>query len=135
MKYVPTIAGALLGLMFVAFSTLFFLKLVPTPEFPEGSPIAMMMGAFGPTGYMAFVKALELIGGLLVAIPVTRNLGLLVLGPIIVNIIAFHVFITQGAGLFEPTLIAIVVLATFLLWCERKAFGYLITRPRGGGAA
>ena len=84
------------------------------------------MGAFGKTGYLTFVKVFELIGGILVTIPRTRNFGLLVLGPIILNILAFHVFITKGAGLFEPPLVLIVMLAVFLLWSERKAFAQLI---------
>lgn len=84
------------------------------------------MGAFGQTGYLTFVKAFELIGGILVAIPRIRNFGLLVLGPIIINILAFHVFITKGAGLFEPPLVLMVILAVFLLWSERKAFAQLI---------
>ncbi len=53
------------------------------------------MAAFGPTGYMTFVKILELLGGLLVIVPKTRNFGLLILGPILVNILAFHVFIEK----------------------------------------
>ena len=135
MKYAPTIAGALLGLLFVAFSLMVLLKLVPTPALPaDGSPIALFMGAFIPTGYATFVKIFELIGGILVAIPRTRNLGLLVLGPIIINILAFHTFITKGAGLFSPPLVLIVLLAAFLVWSERKAFAQLI-RPRRSEAA
>jgi hypothetical protein len=85
----------------------------------------MFFGAFGPTGYMTFVKVLELLGGILVAIPRTRNFGLLVLGPIIVNILAFHAFITKGEGLFNPMLIVIVLLALYLLWVGRKGFAGL----------
>jgi len=116
------IAGILLGLLFLFASVLFLFKLGPQPEFPEGSPIAMFMGALGPTGYMTFIKVFEMLGGVLVAIPRTRNLGLLVLGPIIVNILAFHVFITGGAGLLNPMLLAVVVLPLYLLWVERQAF-------------
>jgi putative oxidoreductase len=127
MKYAPAIAGALLGFLFVAFSLMVLLKLVPIPPPPaDGSPVALFMGAFGPTGYLTFVKAFELIGGILVAIPRTRNFGLLVLGPIIVNILAFHILITGGAGLFDPVLVFIVGLAAFLLWSEREAFGKLL---------
>ncbi len=127
MKYAPTIAGALLGFLFVAFSLMVLLKLVPIPPPPaDGSPIALFMGAFIPTGYVTFVKIFELIGGILVAIPRTRNLGLLVLGPIIINIVAFHTFIAKGVGLFSPPLVLIVLLAAFLLWFERKAFAQLI---------
>ncbi|MCB1090274.1 MAG: hypothetical protein KDL87_02005 [Verrucomicrobiae bacterium] len=127
MKYAPHIVGGLLGLMFIAFGLMFLLGLVPDqPAPPEGSPAALMMGAFVPTGYMTFVKVFEVIGGLLVAIPKTRNLGLLVLGPIIVNILAFHLFITGGEGLFNPLLIVICLLALFLLWSGRRAFGGLL---------
>ena len=125
-KHLPTVAGILLGLLFLMASLMVLLKLAPTPKFPEGSPIAMFMGAFGPTGYMTFVKICELTGGILVAIPRTRNLGLLVLGPIIVNILAFNTFINHGEGLLNPMLDVIVVLALYLLWDGRKKFSGLL---------
>ena len=131
MKYAPHIAGALLGFLFVASSLVVLLNLVPEqPAPPEGSPAAMFMGAMMPTGYMTFVKVFELIGGILVAIPRLRNLGLLVLGPIILNILAFHVFITNGAGIFEPPFMIPVIcaLTLYLLWAGRKAFAGL-ARP------
>lgn len=135
MKLLATIAGAILGLAFVAFGTLYFamtMGLMPSPPPPpEGSAPALFMGAMAPTGYMTFVKVLEILGGLLVAFPRTRNLGLLVLGPIIVNILAFHVFILKGTALIDPVLAVIVVLPLFLLWCERRAFAGLVRRPTG----
>ena len=102
------------------------LNLAPNPPLPEGTPIWHFMTAFGPTGYMKFVKVLEVVGGVLVAIPRTRNIGLLVLGPIIVNILAFHIFITGGVGLGSPALIVICLLAAYLLWVGRRQFGGLL---------
>lgn len=129
MKHVPTIAGALLGVLFVVFGLNFFLKFIPMPPGPpEGSPPALFMGALFPTGYLAFIKVLEITGGLLVAIPRTRNLGLLILGPIIVNILCFHIFLTKGATLVDPVNLGISALALFLLWTERKAFVGLVQR-------
>ena len=125
-KCLPIAAGIVLGLLFVMASVMFFLKLAPEPKFPAGSPIAMFMGAFGPTGYMRFVKVFELAGGLLVMIPRLRNLGLLVLGPVIVNILAFHAFVTGGHGLLDPMLLVIVALALYLLWVGRKQFSGLL---------
>lgn len=125
MKYAPTIAGALLGLLFVMSAVVVLFHLVPMPPPPEGTPAAMFMGAFGPTGYFTFVKVLELIGGVLVAIPRTRNYGLLVLGPILVNILAFHIFVMKGAMLMDPMLIGIVLITLYLLWVGRKAFAGL----------
>jgi putative oxidoreductase len=126
MKYLPVIAGILLGLLFVMSSVVVLFNLVPMPPMPEGTPAALFMGAFVPTGYLTFVKVFELIGGVLVAIPRTRNYGLLVLGPILVNILAFHTFINKGAGLADPMLIFIVLLALYLLWVGRKAFAGLM---------
>lgn len=126
MKYLPTIAGILLGLLFIMSAVVVLFNLVPTPEIPKETPMGMFMGAFGPTGYMTFVKALELIGGIFVAIPRTRNVGLLVLGPILVNILAFHGFVMKGEGLFSPMLIFIVALALYLLWVERRKFAGLL---------
>ena len=128
MKYLPIVAGILLGLLFVFSGVVVLFKLVPIPPIPEGTPMADFMAAFGPTGYMTFVKVLEVVGGILVAIPRTRILGLLVLGPIIVNILAFHVFVTAGEGLFSPMVIGMVVCAAVLLWVERRAFAHLILR-------
>ncbi len=122
---IPTIAGGLLGLAFIFFSLNFFCGFIKMPPPAEGSPAAAFMGAMYGSGYLAFVKVLELIGGVLVAIPKTRNIGLLILGPIVVNILAFHVFVSKG-GLFEPPVILITVLSALLLWSGRKSFTKLL---------
>jgi len=125
MKIASNIAGGLLGFIFVAISLMILLGLGPKPNLTEGSPEANFMAAFGPTGYMTFVKVCELVGGCLVAIPRTRNFGLLVLGPIVLNILAFHILIKKGDGLIGPPLV-VAVLALFLLWSGRKAFAGLM---------
>jgi hypothetical protein len=125
MKIAINIVGGLLGFLFIAFSLIVLLNLVSPPPPPAGSPVAMFMAAFIPTGYMTFVKIFELTGGILVAIPKTRNFGLLVLGPIILNILAFHILIAHGEGLVGiPLLVAFMAL--FLLWAGRKAFAGLM---------
>ncbi len=120
MKKASTIAAALLGLFFVVFGLNFFLQFLPMPGLPEGSPPAAFMGAMYATGYLAFVKVLEIVGGVLVVLPKTRGAGLLILGPIIVNILAFHVFLLDGAGLVGPPLL-VGVLGVFLLVAHCRA--------------
>jgi putative oxidoreductase len=124
MKHASTLASVLLGLAFITFGANFFLHFIPMPTDPSpaDAPHKLFMAAMFPTGYLTFVKVLEILGGLLVALPKTRNLGLLVLGPIIVNILAFHVFLTKGAGLTDPPVLVISLLSAFLLVSERKAW-------------
>lgn len=126
MKYAPHIAALLLGGLFIMSASVVLLGMAPTPELPEDTPIASFMAAFGPTGYMTFVKVLELLGGLLVLLPRTRNVGLLILGPIIVNILAFHQFVV-GDGILQPMLLGISLLSLYLMWVERGRWKALIS--------
>ena len=128
MKHAPAIAGGLLALAFIVFGLNHFVSFIPMPK--DGPPptpeaIAFMTG-LAPSGYLGFVKVMEILGGLLVAIPLTRNLGLLVLGPILINILCYHVFLMKGATVADPVLILLCVLALFLLWSGRRAFAALI---------
>ncbi len=127
MKLATNIVAALLGLVFVAGALFFFFGTLPPPP-PEDSLPGKFMAAFGPTGYMNFVKVLEILGGVLLAVPKTRNLGLLIIGPIIVNILCFHGFVLKGVGLLSPSLLIISAAALFLLWAERRAFAGLVNR-------
>lgn len=126
MKYAPHIAALLLGGLFIMSASVVLLGMAPTPELPKDTPIASFMAAFGPTGYMTFVKVLELLGGLLVLLPRTRNVGLLILGPIIVNILAFHQFVA-GDGILQPMLLGISLLSLYLMWVERGRWKALIS--------
>ncbi|HEY2328828.1 MAG TPA: hypothetical protein VGI63_03325 [Verrucomicrobiae bacterium] len=125
-KYLPCIAGVLLGLCFLAASIPVLFNLIKIPPLPEGTPAWHFMQAFGPTGYIKFVKMFEFTGGILVMIPRLRNVGLLLLGPVIVNIIAFHVLIDDPKQLLNPMLDIIIVCALFLLWDARRKFAGLL---------
>ena len=118
-------SAALFGAMFL-FGGLFFFFGTQPPGPPEDSLPGKFMAAFGPTGYLAFVKVCEIIGGALVLVPKTRNLGLLVLGPIVINILCFHGFVARGG--WNGAHAFITAAALFLLWSERQAFGGLLNR-------
>ena len=125
MKIASHIVAALFGLIFLAGGLFFFFGTMP-PAPPEDSIPGKFMAALGPTGYMAFVKVLEILGGAPVIIPKTRNLGLLVLGPIVVNILCFHAFVARGG--WGPAYAFLTVAALFLVRTERKAFAGLVSR-------
>ncbi|CAN5597176.1 hypothetical protein BH09VER1_BH09VER1_20050 [soil metagenome] len=130
MKIAANIVGVLLGLLFLLASVTYFLMIfhvMPMPTMPSMGPLAEdYMKVMGPSGYLTFVKCFEFIGAILVTIPRLRNFGLLILGPILINIVAFHIFVAKGAGLFDPMIILIVIFEAFLLWADRKAFLGLI---------
>jgi hypothetical protein len=126
-KYLPAVAGFLLGALFVWSAVVVLFHLVKMPPIPPETPAGHFFAAIGPTGYMTFVKIIELTGGLLVMIPRTRNFGLLALGPVIVNILAFHAFLGTGVkGLLDPMIAVIVVLPLYLLWAGRNKFAGLL---------
>jgi hypothetical protein len=128
MKILNRLTAALLGLVFIVFGANFFLQFLPIPKPPEGSPAGMFMGGMYLSGMLAFVKVLEILGGVLMAIPATRNLGLLILGPIIVNIFAFHAFFFGPASLIDPMMIGIAVLTFWqLLAASRSILSFLKT--------
>jgi uncharacterized membrane protein YphA (DoxX/SURF4 family) len=125
-KYLPTVAGILLGLCFLAASIPVLFNLIKPPPLPEGTPAWHFMAAFGPTGYIKFVKVFEFVGGIFVMIPRLRNIGLLLLGPVIVNIIAFHVFVDDWRHLMNPMMAVIVLCALYLLGNARAKFAGLL---------
>jgi hypothetical protein len=131
MKYVAIAAGILLGacFLFASVPVLFNVHLELKPP-PEGSPTDHFMRAFAMTGYIKFVKTFEFVGALLVMIPRVRNLGLLLLGPVIVNILAFHIFVDDPNNMRDPVHIVmvsiIVVCSLYLVWDGRKKFSALV---------
>lgn len=126
MKIAQAIAGALVGLLFLFASVNFFFPFMPMPPAPPAdSPVGLFMGATFATGFMAFVKGFELVGGILVALPRTRPAGLLILVPIELNIVAFHLFVARG-GLGDPMLVALLALTAFLAWSHRRNLAALV---------
>lgn len=129
-KYLPCIASVLLGVCFLMASVPVLFNLMKPPAMPEGTPVWHFMEAFGPTGYIKFVKLFEFVGAIVVMIPRLRNIGLLLLGPVIINILAFHVFIVDPKELLDVKqmwmLYVIVLSALYLLGKARAKFAGLL---------
>jgi hypothetical protein len=125
-KTMVTVASVLLGLCFLAASLPILLNVMKMPRLPEGTPAAHFMAAFMPTGYMKYVKWFEFFGALMAFVPRLRNIALLILGPVIVNVIGYTVFVDNPAHLLNPLLIIVLVCALFLLWDARRKFAGLL---------
>lgn len=120
MKYLPTIARILLGLMFFVFGLNGFLNFIPPPKdgIPEGAmafSVAMMK-----TGYLfQLVKGTEVIVGLLLLVNRFVPLALAVLAPVLVNIVGFHLFLAPSGVVM---LIVIIALELYLAWTYRHVY-------------
>lgn len=126
MKTATIIARSLLGLIFVVFGANMFLHFIPTPPMPEG-PARDFMTALFASHYLYVVGAFQVAGGLLLFTGRWTPLGLALVGPVIVNIVAFHALMAP-AGL--PMAAVVSVLALFLVWRYRENFAGLVRAPQ-----
>ena len=124
MKVVTIIVRVLLGLMFVVFGSNIFFHFIPVPP-QEPSLATDFSKALMGSGYMYVIGFLQVAGGLLLLIGRYVPLGLTLLGPVIVNILLFHIFL-ERSGL--PMAIVVSALALFLLWRYRANFAGLVKR-------
>jgi uncharacterized membrane protein YphA (DoxX/SURF4 family) len=122
MKIIVTIARVLLGLMFVVFGLNIFLQFLPQPPPPSG-PAGDFGKALFVSHYLYVVGALQVIGGALLLAGRFVPLGLTLLGPVIVNILLFHILLNP-TGL--PIAIVVAVLALIVLWHHRASFAGLL---------
>jgi uncharacterized membrane protein YphA (DoxX/SURF4 family) len=115
---VVTGARVLLGLIFFVFGLNGFLHFLPQP--PMSGPPADFAGAMVATGYLfPFVKGTEVLSGVLLLSGRFVPLALTILAPVVLNIVAFHLFLAP-AGLAIP--IVVLALEVFLAWSYRSAY-------------
>lgn len=122
MKIATIIIRSLLGLVFAVFGSNFFLHFLPMQLPPEALARNFMMALFAGH-YQYVIGALQVAGGLLLLIGRRVPLGLTLLGPVIVNILCFHILM-EPAGL--PMAIIVALLALFLVWRYRENFAGLV---------
>ena len=122
MKIATIIARVLLGLLFVVFGSNIFLHFIPMPP-PPASLAGDFSKALFVSHYLYVIGLLQVIGGLLLLIGRYVPLGLTLLGPVIVNIVLFHIFL-DPSGIVMALVVS--ALALFLLWQYRAAFAGLV---------
>ncbi len=117
MELTTKVSRILLGLAFLVFGANGFFDFMPAPPMPDqaGQFLGLMVG----TGYLSVVKVLEVASGVLLLTGRSTPLALMLLGPVLVNILLFHVFMAP-AGLPVPLVLA--VLFTITLWPYKDKF-------------
>src|SRR6266404_1951010 len=118
MKYAIIIDRILLGLVFVVFGSKALLHFITMPPPPQGDAGAFI-SALMHTGYLYVVATLQILGGLCLLSGRFVPLVLTLLGPVIFNILCFHIFLDPSGMLIA---IVISILALFLLWAYRDKF-------------
>lgn len=117
MKTITLLARLALGLIFLVFGINAFLNFLPMPA-PTGLAGDFMKALF-VSHYLYAIKAFEITGALLLLSGRFVPVGLTLLGPVIVNILLFHIFLAP-AGL--PLGVVVAALELFLILQYRRAF-------------
>lgn len=118
--YLPAIARALMGLVFLVTGLNGFLQFLPQPAtIPEGA--AAFAGALMKTGYMfPLISGTQLVVGVLLLASRFVPLALVLIAPVIVNIIGFHIFLAP-AGIGPGILV--LILEIYLVWEYGSSYG------------
>jgi putative oxidoreductase len=125
MRITILISRFLLGMGFIIFGLNILHPFMTSPPPPQGSLAAQFVAVMVPSHWIELVGVLQLLGGLMLIIGRTAPLGLVVLGPILVNILAFHIFLQGGQGI-APGLV-FSILEIFLIYAYRSYFRAIVT--------
>lgn len=120
MKIAAHIARIVLALAFVIFGSNAFLSFIPAmlPTGPAGQFLSILISSH----YVLYVSAVMVVSGLLLLANRYVALGLALLGPVLVNILVFHITLA-------PSMIGLPLFLTllwfFLFWRNWPAFSRL----------
>lgn len=118
MKIVVLIARLLLGLVFVVFGLNGFLNFLDMGPMPTGLA-GQFIGALVLSHYFWVVAALQIAGGVLLLVNQFVPLALVLLGPVIVNILLYHIFLNPS-GMLVAVVVTILWLIVF--YAKRQYF-------------
>ncbi len=120
MRYANTVARILLGLTFLVFGLNGFLNFIPPPTKPMPEAIVTFSVALMKSGYLfQLVKGTEVLVGVLLLANRFVPLALALIAPVVVNIVAVHLFLDRS-GLAIATVV--LALELFLAWRYRSAY-------------
>jgi putative oxidoreductase len=128
MKIAVLIARILLGLVFLVFGLNDFFHFIPMQPMPgDAGVLAMLLYSHG---WFLFHGILYVIAGVLLLVGRYVPVALVILGPILVNILVFHLTLQPGGigmGLF------CTLLELFLIWAYWPAFEGIFTEKMNVG--
>jgi putative oxidoreductase len=124
MKIVMLIARLLLGLIFVFFGLNAFLHFLAAP-LPSGLAGQFLTALF-QSNYVVFIGAVQVIGGALLLVNRYVPLALTLLGPVIVNILLYHLLLDHAnAG---PAILVTILWALLFFHLRQYFSGLFVQR-------
>ena len=131
MRIAVIIARVLLGLLFFVFGLNGFLHFMPNP--PPTPAAGAFFGALIATHYMFFlIFGTQVVGGALLLLGVAVPFALVILAPVVVNILFFHIFLSPdllpmalvvAASRAVPRVVLSRRLRTAVRWCCAHLIG------------
>ncbi len=118
MRIVVLIARLLLGLIFLVFGLNGFLNFLSMGPMPTGLA-GQFIAALALSHYFWVIAALQVIGGALLLVNRFVPLALTLLGPVIVNIICYHVFLNPSGSV--PAIV-VAILWGIVFYAHRQYF-------------
>ena len=118
MRIAALIARLLLGLIFVVFGLNAFLQFIPMGPMPTGLA-GQFMGALFQSHYLWVVAVLQIVGGVLLLVNRYVPLGMVLLGPVIVNILLYHLLLNP-VGM--PLAVLVTALWLIVFYAHHAAF-------------
>jgi putative oxidoreductase len=125
MKILALVCRILLGLMFVVFGANGIHPFMHMPPPDLTTPAGQWMAVMFTSGWLWWIAALQVLGGLLVLFGGTLPLGLCILCPITLNILLFHLTLTGGHQIAPGAFSGMLELV--LIWAYRANFNGILT--------
>ncbi len=124
MKIAVIIARVLLGLVFTVFGLNGFLNFIPAPPMPPGLA-SQFVTVLLQSHWVWFVSGVQVIGGLLLLSGLYMPLAIAILGPVIYNILVYHLLLDHNGGSIA---VVVALLWLVLFWRYRKYFESLFVQ-------
>ena len=124
MRIAALIARILLGLVFFVFGLNGFLHFIPMGPMPTGLA-GQYFTVMTQSHYILFVAALQVLGGALLLVGRYIPLALTILGPVIVNILLYHLLMDLKG---IPMAIVVTILWGIVAYRNRQYFAGLFTQ-------
>lgn len=119
-RYLPVIARVLLGLILLVMGLNGFFYFIPAPDTPMPAAAMDFAMALDKSGYMnQLVSGTQVVVGVLLLLNIFVPLALAIIAPIVINIVAFHVFLSYA--MIAPGIV-VAILEIYLAWAYRKAY-------------